>query len=128
MRSTRAGRRLVRGALLLALMFWSTACFHYTPVGALPRTTRLPNDLRVELYDGRIELLSRSQMVSDTIVGVRTSTGSQIRIPLAHVDAIEVKTFSLVDSLIAGGIAVTLFYYMVRGIANRPMPGPRSGM
>jgi len=123
MRSHLVGRRQVRGALLLAVTLWSTGCFHYAPVGALPQSTRLPNDIRVQLYTGRVELLSRSRMVSDTIVGVRTATGSEIRIPLAHVDAIDAKTFSLVDSLLAGGVAVTLFYYMVRGIANRPIPG-----
>lgn len=123
----RGGRRLVRGAALLALSVWSTACFHYAPVGALPQTTRLPNDIRVEIYDGRVEYLSTSEMVQDTIIGVRSATGSQVRIPLAQVDAIDRKTFSLVDSLLAGGIAVTIFYYMVRGIANRPIPGgPRT--
>lgn len=125
MRTTREGSRLVRGTVLLVLTLWSTACFHYAPVGALPQSARLPNGLRVELYTGEVEFLSTSRMVSDTIVGIRTSTGSQIRIPLAHVDAIEAKEFSLVDSLVAAGIAVTVFYYMVRGIANRPLPGPR---
>jgi hypothetical protein len=123
MRARRRGGGLLRAVVLLALSVWSTACFHYRPVGALPQTTRLPNDIRVETYDGRIEYLSTSEMVSDTIVGVRTATGSQVRIPLAYVDAIDAKTFSLVDSLLAGGIAVVVFYYMVRGIANRPIPG-----
>lgn len=123
MRPPRGGRRAARGAVLLALTLWSTACFHYAPVGALPQTTRLPNDIRVEVYDGRVEYLATSQMVTDTIIGVRSATGSQVRIPLAHVDAIDAKTFSLVDSVLAGGIAVVIFYYMVRGIANRPIPG-----
>lgn len=123
MRTRRGGQRTTRSMLLLAMTLWSTGCFHYAPVGALPQTTRLPNDIRVELYTGRVELLRTSRMVSDTIIGVRTATGSEIRIPLAHVDAIDAKTFSLVDSLIAGGIVITIFYYMVRGIANRPIPG-----
>jgi hypothetical protein len=123
MQSRGPWRRVLRGLTWLTLAVWSTACFHYAPVGALPQTTRLPNDLRVELYTGRVEFLRTSEMVADTIVGVRASTGSQIRIPLAHVDAIDAKTFSLVDSVLAAGIAVTIFYYMVRGIANRPIPG-----
>ena len=120
MRRHRSRRRAIRGALLLALVLWSTGCFHYAPVGALPQTTRLPNDLRVQIYGGRVELLRSAEMVSDTIIGVRSATGSEVKIPLAYVDAIDVKTFSLVDSLLAGAIVVSLFSYLVRSIANRP--------
>lgn len=112
-----------RGASLLVLMLWTTACFEYKTVGALRPTQQLPPDLRVTTYDGRVEYLGTSEMVQDTIVGYRGRSRQLIKIPLAYVDLIETKRFRMVDSFVAGGLAVLVFYYMVRGLGKRPLPG-----
>jgi hypothetical protein len=66
-----------------------SGCFRWTPVGALPRTGDLPDDLRVTKWDSSQVRLSWSRIESDTIRGIVDGTTQRVEIPLAAVDLIE---------------------------------------
>ncbi len=78
-------RYAVFGAVAILL----SGCFQWTPVGALPRTGDLPDDLRVTKWDSSQVRLSWSRIESDTIRGIVDGTTQRVEIPLAAVDLIE---------------------------------------
>lgn len=116
---------LLRRAVGILLTFTLSACWRYDSVGALPAAVTFPGDVRVQIYDGEVVVLSHASLAADTIRGVEVARSRTRAIPLAAVDGIEVKQFNMTDSVIFAVLVAALIHFALTGFRNRPFGGPR---
>lgn len=113
-----------RRTIAVVLLFSLSACWRYSELGVLPDPADLPEPTRVHIYDGNVVTLRNARLEADTVRGVEVLTNQERKIPLAAVDLLEGKQLNVLDSVIFGTAVLVVFYYMVRGIANRPISLP----